>query len=87
MLSHKSQAETAQHDAGEPVERALDRRAAQPPHAVQAVLAHSRTVLRYDRIGPGYARERRADPRIAAALDRALGDARTVVNVGAGAGS
>ncbi len=87
MLSHKSQAETAQHDAGEPVERALDRRGAQPPHAVQAVLAHSRTVLRYDRIGPGYARERRADPRIAAALDRALGDARTVVNVGAGAGS
>lgn len=43
--------------------------------------------MRYDRIGSGYARERRADPRIAAALDAALGDARTVVNVGAGAGS
>ena len=44
-------------------------------------------MLRYDRIGPGYASERRAEPRIATALARALGDARTVVNVGAGAGS
>lgn len=43
--------------------------------------------MRYDRIGPGYARGRRADPRIAAALRAALGDARTVLNVGAGAGS
>lgn len=44
-------------------------------------------VLRYDRIGSGYARERRADPRIAAAVRSALGGSRTVVNVGAGAGS
>jgi SAM-dependent methyltransferase len=41
----------------------------------------------YDAIGDGYADTRRADPRIAAAIDRALGDARSVVNVGAGAGS
>jgi SAM-dependent methyltransferase len=41
----------------------------------------------YDRIGTGYARTRRPDPRLAAALWEALGDARTVVNVGAGAGS
>ena len=41
----------------------------------------------YDDIGHGYARTREADPRIAAAIDQALGDARTVVNVGAGAGS
>jgi SAM-dependent methyltransferase len=41
----------------------------------------------YDRIGGGYATTRRADPRLAAAIERALGDARTVVNVGAGAGS
>jgi len=41
----------------------------------------------YDDIGHGYARTRDADPRIAAAIDTALGDARTVVNVGAGAGS
>ena len=40
----------------------------------------------YDRIGTGYTSTRRPDPRIAAAIDRALGDARTVVNVGAGAG-
>lgn len=42
---------------------------------------------RYDRIGEGYARRRREDPRIAALIHQALGDARTVVNVGAGAGS
>jgi SAM-dependent methyltransferase len=41
----------------------------------------------YDRIGVTYAETRRPDPRIEAALRRALGDARSVVNVGAGAGS
>ncbi len=41
----------------------------------------------YHRIGEGYARVRRTDPRIAALVHAALGDARTVVNVGAGAGS
>jgi SAM-dependent methyltransferase len=41
----------------------------------------------YDRIGVGYAELRRPDPRVAAALLDALGDAQTVVNVGAGAGS
>ncbi len=41
----------------------------------------------YDRIGEGYANLRRPDPRIAAAIDAALGDAKTLLNVGAGAGS
>ena len=41
----------------------------------------------YDRIGRTYASTRRPDPRIDAAIRAALGDARTVVNVGAGAGS
>lgn len=41
----------------------------------------------YDRIGVGYGAHRRGDPRIAARIDEALGDARTVVNVGAGTGS
>jgi SAM-dependent methyltransferase len=41
----------------------------------------------YDRIGRGYTRVRRADPRIASRVEAALGDARTVLNVGAGAGS
>jgi SAM-dependent methyltransferase len=45
------------------------------------------TEPRYDRIGQGYARYRRPDPRFAARIDAALGDARTVVNVGAGTGS
>jgi ubiquinone/menaquinone biosynthesis C-methylase UbiE len=42
---------------------------------------------RYDRIGRTYTSTRRPDPRIAAAIRRALADARTVVNVGAGAGA
>jgi len=37
--------------------------------------------------GEGYARQRRADPRIAEYVHRALGSARTVLNIGAGAGS
>jgi SAM-dependent methyltransferase len=37
--------------------------------------------------GDGYAARRRTDPRIAAAVHAALGPARSVVNVGAGAGS
>jgi SAM-dependent methyltransferase len=45
------------------------------------------STARYDRIGEGYSLTRRQDPQIAAAIHRALGDARTVVNVGAGAGS
>lgn len=41
----------------------------------------------YERWGAGYAAARRADPTFAAAILAALGDARTVLNVGAGAGS
>jgi SAM-dependent methyltransferase len=41
----------------------------------------------YDRIGRGYARTRREDPRLAQRIHRALGDSRSVINVGAGAGS
>jgi SAM-dependent methyltransferase len=44
-------------------------------------------VTLYDRIGHGYARTREADPRIAQAIAEELGDARSVLNVGAGAGS
>ena len=41
----------------------------------------------YDRIGAGYRTRRRTDARIAERLLDALGDARTILNVGAGAGS
>ncbi len=41
----------------------------------------------YERHGRTYARHRRPDPRIAARIHAALGDARTVLNVGAGSGS
>jgi SAM-dependent methyltransferase len=43
--------------------------------------------VRYDTIGVGYSAYRQPDPRIARAVHDALGDARTVVNVGAGTGS
>lgn len=41
----------------------------------------------YAQIGPGYAQYRRPEPAIAARIEGALGDAATVLNVGAGAGS
>lgn len=43
--------------------------------------------VRYDAIGEGYASYRRPDARIGARILEALGNARSVVNVGAGAGS
>jgi SAM-dependent methyltransferase len=41
----------------------------------------------YDTIGAAYTATRRTEPRIAARIWAALGDARTVLNVGAGTGS
>ena len=41
----------------------------------------------YDEIGRGYSSQRRSDARIAARIWAALGDAHTILNVGAGAGS
>jgi len=46
-----------------------------------------RMAARYDTIGINYAELRRPDPRIAAAIAAALGEAETVLNVGAGTGS
>lgn len=44
-------------------------------------------VTLYDTIGLNYASLRQPDPRIARQIDAALGNARTVLNVGAGGGS
>jgi SAM-dependent methyltransferase len=41
----------------------------------------------YDRIARGYVLTRQPDPKIAALIDEAIGKVRSVVNVGAGAGS
>ncbi len=41
----------------------------------------------YDTLGRGYSAQRRTDPRLERAIHAALGDARSVANVGAGAGS
>src|SRR5688572_9442505 len=50
-------------------------------------MAEPLLVARYDIIGVNYAQLRRPDPRIAAAIERALGSAQTILNVGAGSGS
>jgi SAM-dependent methyltransferase len=50
-------------------------------------LASSEVAELYDRIGLDYTSHRQPDSRIAEAILRELGDARTVVNVGAGAGA
>jgi SAM-dependent methyltransferase len=54
---------------------------------VGQTLVEEAVVTEYDTIGAGYPLVRRPDSRIAAAIDRALGNSVTVVNVGAGAGS
>ena len=41
----------------------------------------------YDQIGRGYREVRRSDPQIAARIEAALGNAQSVLNVGAGTGS
>ena len=51
------------------------------------LVSEARQQALYDDIGRGYAQARVPDPRIAAQIRAALGDARSVVNVGAGAGS
>jgi SAM-dependent methyltransferase len=45
------------------------------------------TEAAYDRMGVGYSAVRRPEPRIAARIEAALGDAQSVLNVGAGSGS
>lgn len=41
----------------------------------------------YDKLGAGHTATRRPDPRIAAQIHQALGDAHSIANVGAGAGT
>lgn len=55
------------------------------PEGVNASLFRPTPV--YDTIGATYARTRQPDPRIREAIWAAIGDAKSVVNVGAGAGS
>jgi SAM-dependent methyltransferase len=55
-------------------------------HEWPGSLHNGRTAL-YDRIGASYAATRATDPRIASAIRAALGDARSVLNVGAGTGA
>jgi len=47
----------------------------------------SKSLDRYDTIGVGYRRHRRPDPRVAARIHAALGDAQLIVDIGSGAGS
>ena len=59
----------------------------QPARGGGAARPAAARVSEYDRIGGTYAVTRRPDPRIEHADPEALGDARSVVNVGAGAGA
>lgn len=62
--------------------------ASHPDHPVPCLITvRPVSVADYDRIGHGYGARRRADPSIARQIEDALGDARSVVNVGAGTGS
>ena len=59
-----------------------------PPIADARLLSESGNMVeKYDIIGINYAELRRPDPRIGAAIEEALGQAETVLNVGAGTGS
>ncbi|WP_427168550.1 MerR family transcriptional regulator [Streptomyces sp. C1-1] len=68
------------------IDRELQARAKGLKVAPEEQLAMLGTGL-YDAIGSGYATSRRTEPRIAAQIWDALGDAQTVLNVGAGTGS
>ncbi len=48
---------------------------------------HTALVITYDKIGATYAITRRPDPRLGQLISTALGNARSVINVGAGSGS
>jgi SAM-dependent methyltransferase len=66
------------------------RRARLAPHLAVAQVWNKLPLIEkalYDQIGLAYTETRRADPRIAYAIRRALGDAASVVNIGAGSGS
>jgi SAM-dependent methyltransferase len=56
-------------------------------HSAFDVIGANDVIGGYDVIGRLYSRHRRPDPRIAAQIEAALGDARTVLDVGAGTGS
>lgn len=43
--------------------------------------------VNYDVLSSGYSARRKPDPRIGDSIDRALGDARSIINIGAGTGS
>lgn len=56
-------------------------------YSLVTLLAVTATGDPYATLGNSYATRRRPDPRVAREIWAALGDARTVLNVGAGAGS
>ncbi|MEU6676381.1 MerR family transcriptional regulator [Streptomyces sp. NPDC046925] len=68
------------------IDRELESRAKGLPVTPEAQLGMLGARL-YDAIGGAYTATRRTEPRIAAQIWDALGDARTVLNVGAGTGS
>ena len=79
-----------QRDRTDATLAAIDRELEAPAMGTETTPAEHLNILGaqlYDTIGPAYPATRRTEPRIAALLWEALGDARTVLNVGAGTGS
>jgi SAM-dependent methyltransferase len=58
-----------------------------PQGIASPVVAMAEGMPLYDAIGGKYAHVRRPDPRLAAMIEAALGDATSVVNIGAGTGA
>ncbi|MFE5491753.1 class I SAM-dependent methyltransferase [Streptomyces virginiae] len=76
--------------AGRPMVAAIDRELAARARGLRVTPEEQLGMLGarlYDAIGGAYTATRRTEPRIAAQIVDALGDARTVLNVGAGTGS
>lgn len=76
----------ASGEGSEPAARACEERRRGPSRR-SCTFRHVHVNPRYDTIGHGYSATRREDPRLRDRIDIALGDSRTIVNVGAGTGS
>ncbi|GAB2605894.1 MerR family transcriptional regulator [Paractinoplanes abujensis] len=75
-----------QRDRAAAMVKALDHELAARTRGI-ATTPEEQLRMLYDTIGSAYPATRRTEPRIAARIWSALGDARTVLNVGAGTGS
>src|SRR5262249_6803122 len=84
-IAHRAATGTTSVRADQRTPLNLARRSLQPVRVLGRRAMAGRQL--YDTLGANYTVTRRTDARIAARISAALGDARTVLNVGAGTGS